>query len=70
MLNPHQNININISYNLGNEKQPKPLPAKKISKAIKPHFTQSNPHCDIEIKLKNKNTENNLRKSNEHRSLH
>lgn len=35
MLNPHQNININISYNLATDKPQKPLPAKKVQKHIK-----------------------------------
>ena len=57
MLNPHphQNININISYNLAHDKTPKPLPAKKINKALKTHNTQPHPQCDIEIKLNRKN---------------
>ena len=46
MLNPHQNININISYNLASQKAPKPLPAKKINKT---HKVSLNPPsaCDI-----------------------
>ena len=63
MLNPHQNININISYNLAADKIAKALPAKKISKFQKTHNNPSQ-HCDIDIKLNKKNGENNLRKSN------
>lgn len=64
-MNPHQNININISYNLGSDKNPRPLPAKKIIKSQKPSSNHpTNPNCDIEIKLNRKNAENNLRKSN------
>lgn len=46
MYNPHQNININISYNLGNDKTPKVLPAKKINKHSKVHTNPDNT-CDI-----------------------
>lgn len=56
MLNPHQNININISYNLTHAKTAKPVPAKKITKIQKPITLPSN-HCDIEIKLKNKHND-------------
>lgn len=63
MYNPQQNININISYNLGQNKQ-KALPAKRITKIQKPAFS-SGP-CDIEIKLKGKVAEE-LKKSTEHR---
>lgn len=59
MYNPQQNININISYNLGQNKQ-KALPAKRITKIQKPAFS-SGP-CDIEIKLKGKVAEE-LKKS-------
>ena len=49
MLNPHhQNININISYNLGGEKQSKPLPqGKKITKNNKPNLNPNPNNCDI-----------------------
>lgn len=67
MLNPHQNININISYNLGADKAPKTLPAKRINKHHKVHANPDS-NCDIEIKLNKKNTENNLRKSNENKA--
>lgn len=53
MLNPHQNININISYNLTADKPPKPLPAKKINKVQKTQH-QNHPATDIEIKLNKK----------------
>jgi glutamate synthase domain-containing protein 2 len=47
MFNPHQNININISYNLGSDKIPKQLPAKKIVKTQKAQITNPNHNCDI-----------------------
>ncbi len=53
MLNPHQNININISYNLATQPVSKALPAKKINKQLK---TEPQPHAPyIEIKLNRKN---------------
>ena len=64
MLNPQQNININISYNLGPDKTPKSLPAKKINKNNKTHIHTNPNHYDIDIKLNRKNGENNLKKSN------
>lgn len=64
MQNPQQNININISYNLGADKPPKVLPAKKINKNTKTQVNPNPNNCDIEIKLNRKNCENNLRKSN------
>jgi hypothetical protein len=71
LMNPHQNININISYNVGSDKVSRPLPAKKITKVHKPTSTLSpNPNCDLEIKINRKSNENNLRKSNEYKSLH
>jgi len=55
-MNPHQNININISYNLGHDKASRPLPAKKIVKSHKPTSTHpANHNCDIDIKLNRKN---------------
>lgn len=60
-FNPHQNININISYNLGNEKLSKSVLGKKILKSKK-----AQPSCDfIEIKLNKK--ENNIKRANEGR---
>lgn len=56
MLNPHQNININISYNLGQDKPSRPMPAKKINKHIKTQYNSTQNHCDIDIKLNKKNT--------------
>lgn len=44
MYNPQQNININISYNLSQNKQKGP-PGKRIAKIQKPAFS-SGP-CDI-----------------------
>ena len=70
MQNPQQNININISYNLGADKPPKVLPAKKINKNTKTHVNPNPNNCDIEIKLNRKNCENNLRKSNQYKSVH
>lgn len=67
MLNPQQNININISYNLGPDKVTR-LPAKKIHKLTKP-ATPPNPLFDPDPRHR-KNTENNHRKSNEFKSLH
>jgi hypothetical protein len=67
MINPHQNININISYNLAAERSSKAVPGKKVNKNAK-LSTLHSPQCDIDIKLKkepNKNVENNLRKANE-----
>lgn len=62
MLNPHQNININISYNLATQPVSKVLPAKKINKQLK---TEPQPHAPyIEIKLNRKNAENIQKKSN------
>lgn len=69
MLNPHQNININISYNLGPDKQSRPLPAKKINKQLKTQNHSSHNGYDIELKFNKKLPENSLKKSNEHRSL-
>lgn len=54
MFNPHQNININISYNLGTDKPTKAVTGKKINKLQKPTAIH-HPHCDIDIKLKHKN---------------
>lgn len=47
MFNPHQNININISYNLATDKPQKPLPAKKVQKQIKTLPAQTTNPCDI-----------------------
>jgi hypothetical protein len=66
MLNPQQNININISYNLSQNKKEKVSNGKKINKIQKPSYSQSTGQCDIEIKLKNKNTEE-LKRSHEHK---
>jgi hypothetical protein len=65
MLNPHQNININISYNLGTDKVVKQLPAKKIIKTQKANHTHFCNTSDLEPKFNRKGPENNLKKSNE-----
>jgi hypothetical protein len=62
MINPHQNININISYNLTHAKTHKPPPLKKTHKNNKPLLVPA-PHCDIEIKLKNKHPEDQRKTS-------
>lgn len=69
MLNPHQNININISYNLASDKQTRTLPAKKINKQLKTQNHSSHHPYDIDLKINKKLPENNLKKSNEHKSL-
>lgn len=53
-MNPHQNININISYNLATDKPVKPLPAKKINKQLKTHANTNHHYDIIEIKMNKK----------------
>ena len=64
MINPHQNINININYNLEPGKITRPLPAKKISKIHKAQLLSTGHQADVEIKLNRKSAENNIKKSN------
>lgn len=47
MFNPQQNININISYNLGNEKPSKSITGKKNTKNQKANYSHSAANCDI-----------------------
>ncbi len=65
MINPHHNININISYNLTN--QPIKSTHKKISKMQKISCAHSATQCDVDLKVKHKNTDE-CKKQNDHKA--
>ncbi len=66
MLNPHHNININISYNMAGEKHNKSTAGRRSAKPSKNIYTLPAEPNDIDSKHR-KNLENNLKKANEHR---
>jgi hypothetical protein len=61
-LRPHQNININISYNLGSDKPAKTVSRKKIVKSQKATCLPAASQCDVAIKLKSQKSENITKK--------